>query len=70
MTPLMQVIPLLNETEKILFISAASDKIVFPGTRRGLRYYGLDSILQVDSDFDDLTADDAKRLIREIVNHI
>ena len=70
MTPLMDVIPTLNETEKILLINAASDKIVFPGTRRGLRYYGLDSILRVDRAFDALTPDGAKGLIRAIVNHI
>lgn len=70
MTPLMQVIPTLNQDEKILLINAASEKLLFPHTQRGLRYYGLDSILRVDRDFDALTPDDAKSLIRAIVNHI
>ena len=70
MTPLMAVIPTLNETEKIQLISAASERILYPKVKHGLRYYGLDSILSVEADFDALTPGGAKELIRAIVNHI
>ena len=69
MNNITELIPSLTEDEKIQLISAASEKILYPGTKRGLRYYGLDSILEVDSDFEALTVDDAKGLIRSIVNH-
>lgn len=70
MTQLMQLIPSLNADEKIQLISALSDKISYPNLNRGLRYYALDSILTADSEYADLTSDDAKGLIRAIVNYI
>ncbi len=70
MTPLMQLIPSLDQTQKIQLISALSDRMLYPQANRGFRYYELDGILEAEPDFESLTIDDAKGLIRAIANHI
>ncbi|PSB18423.1 hypothetical protein C7B65_15120 [Phormidesmis priestleyi ULC007] len=70
MTPLIQIITSLTDEEKIQLISALCHKILYPNVNRGLRYYGLDSILEVEPEYEALDVSAAKSLIRSIVNHI
>jgi hypothetical protein len=68
MTQLTQQILSLSEDLKVHLIHALSEQVCYPNAHQGLRYYGLDDILELEPQIWSLSTDEKRSLIKAMVN--